>query len=210
LQLLRSSLASWYWVPSLAALSSTVKKSSLRCPRITQSKSFLFLQPIFPSQQQHQGHLQHRRKNSNAMDQSLFLAINHLPHTVMFDALAGFLSGIGQWGAIWFLIAVILFFREEKRDHWFFLPTVLATVLSLTMFRNTSQVAGSTTEAYGGHWCHNPNISRQLFVSLNACNDCLGDGVRAFARGAAASRVVLRISIFYFLIPHLPGRSLSD
>lgn len=64
------------------------------------------------------------------MDETLFLAINHLPHIVILDDLARFLSGIGQWGAIWFLIAVILFFREEKRDHWFFLPTVLATVFS--------------------------------------------------------------------------------
>jgi len=63
------------------------------------------------------------------MDEALFLAINHLPHTVIIDALAQFLSGIGQWGAIWFIIAIILFFREEKRDHWFFLPSLLATGL---------------------------------------------------------------------------------
>jgi len=30
------------------------------------------------------------------------------------------LSGIGEWGAVWFLIAIILFIREEERDHWFF------------------------------------------------------------------------------------------
>jgi len=67
------------------------------------------------------------------MDQVLFLAINHLPHIAIIDDLARFFSGIGQWGAIWFVIAVILFFREEERDHWFFLPTILATVLSLTI-----------------------------------------------------------------------------
>jgi undecaprenyl-diphosphatase len=64
-----------------------------------------------------------------AIDQSLFLLINHLPHNVLFDAVAGGLSGIGQWGGIWFIFAAILFFREEERDHWFFLPFVISGFL---------------------------------------------------------------------------------
>jgi undecaprenyl-diphosphatase len=61
------------------------------------------------------------------MDQSLFLYISHLPHPWMLNECAKFLSGIGAWGAIWFFIAIIFFFREEKRDHRFFLPSILAT-----------------------------------------------------------------------------------
>ena len=64
-----------------------------------------------------------------AIDQPLFLLINHLPHNVIFDAVASGLSGIGQWGGIWFVLAAILFFREEKRDHWFFLPFVISGLL---------------------------------------------------------------------------------
>jgi undecaprenyl-diphosphatase len=64
-----------------------------------------------------------------AIDQSLFLFINHLPHNVAFDAIAQGLSGIGQWGGIWFVLAALLFFREEKRDHWFFLPFVISGLL---------------------------------------------------------------------------------
>jgi undecaprenyl-diphosphatase len=64
-----------------------------------------------------------------AIDHSLFLFINHLPHNIVFDTLASGLSGVGQWGAIWFIFAAILFFREEKHDHWFFLPFVISGFL---------------------------------------------------------------------------------
>lgn len=60
------------------------------------------------------------------LDQSIFLAINHLPHTLVLNSFALLLSGIGAWGAIWFVIAIFLFIREEERDHWFFLPFILA------------------------------------------------------------------------------------
>lgn len=59
-------------------------------------------------------------------DSNLFLLLNHLPHTNAADALALAISGVGTAGIIWFTIATILFVREEKRDHWFFLPFVLA------------------------------------------------------------------------------------
>lgn len=64
-----------------------------------------------------------------ALDHELFLLINHLPHTYLFNELTRFFSGIGSWGAIWIVIAVLLFFREEKRDHWFFLPVIFATTI---------------------------------------------------------------------------------
>jgi undecaprenyl-diphosphatase len=62
----------------------------------------------------------------SAIDRSLFLFINHLPHNALFDAVASVLSGIGKGGLIWFVFAAIIFFREEKRDHWFFLPFAIS------------------------------------------------------------------------------------
>lgn len=61
-------------------------------------------------------------------DQSLFLAINRLPHSFIADNIALLLSGVGQWGAIWFVIAFFLFLREEKRDHWFFVPLIVSSL----------------------------------------------------------------------------------
>lgn len=61
-----------------------------------------------------------------AWDQSLFFVINQFPHTSFLDSFARLLSGIGQWGAVWFVIAIGLFIREEEHDHWFFLPFILA------------------------------------------------------------------------------------
>lgn len=56
------------------------------------------------------------------MDTSLFLAINHLPHTAITDAIALALSGAGSAGLIWFALAGWLFLREERKHHSFFLP----------------------------------------------------------------------------------------
>lgn len=61
-----------------------------------------------------------------SLDQALFLAVNHLPHTEAINMFALAVSGVGSAGIIWFLIAILLFFKEEKKDHWFFLPVVLA------------------------------------------------------------------------------------
>lgn len=60
-----------------------------------------------------------------ALDHQLFLWMNFFPHTPLLDMLANLLSGVGTWGAVWLVIAVVLFLREEKRDHWFFLPSAL-------------------------------------------------------------------------------------
>jgi undecaprenyl-diphosphatase len=59
------------------------------------------------------------------IDQQLFLFINHLPHTEFTNQVAQFFSGVGTWGVIWLGLTVLLFLREEKRDHWFFLPPLL-------------------------------------------------------------------------------------
>lgn len=54
-----------------------------------------------------------------SVDQHLFLFINHLPHNGLFNALALFLSGVGTAGIIWFVFGGLLFYFEEKKDHWF-------------------------------------------------------------------------------------------
>ncbi|OGG30449.1 hypothetical protein A3A63_02725 [Candidatus Gottesmanbacteria bacterium RIFCSPLOWO2_01_FULL_46_9] len=68
-----------------------------------------------------------------AFDTQLFLLINHLPHSEIGNTVAMFLSGIGQSGMIWFVVAICLFFREEKRDHWFFLPVFLSAGFGLAL-----------------------------------------------------------------------------
>jgi undecaprenyl-diphosphatase len=62
-----------------------------------------------------------------ALDQTIFLLFNHLPHTVLLDEIARFFSGIGTWGAVWIGIVFIFFLREEKKDHTFFLPALFVS-----------------------------------------------------------------------------------
>ncbi len=68
-----------------------------------------------------------------ALDQQLFLLINHLPHLAVSNTVALAISGVGTAGIIWFIIAILLFLREEKKDHWFFLPFILAGGTSWTI-----------------------------------------------------------------------------
>lgn len=65
-----------------------------------------------------------------SLDESLFLLFNTLPHTPFADMLAMLLSGVGSAGLVWIVISMVLFFREEKKDHLFFLPVGIAAVLS--------------------------------------------------------------------------------
>jgi undecaprenyl-diphosphatase len=67
------------------------------------------------------------------LDQNVFLFVNHLPHPWVINEFAKFFSGIGAWGGIWFVIAIILFFREERRDHWFFIPVLFASGIGLLL-----------------------------------------------------------------------------
>ena len=59
-----------------------------------------------------------------SLDTNLFLAINHLPHTAVLNMIARGFSGIGHWGLIWIVVAILLFYREEIRDHLFFIPFI--------------------------------------------------------------------------------------
>lgn len=66
------------------------------------------------------------------LDHEIFLCINHLPHTPVADAVAMTLSGVfGSMVIVWILLSMWLFVREEKKDHWFFLPVAVASGLSL-------------------------------------------------------------------------------
>lgn len=67
------------------------------------------------------------------LDHSLFILINHLPHTVLSDNLALFISGIGGFGFIWLVITFIIFIREEERDHLFFYPVLTALASSYVL-----------------------------------------------------------------------------
>lgn len=64
------------------------------------------------------------------IDQQIFLLINHLPHWSILNIFFEILSGVGSAGIIWFILAAILFLKEEKKDHWFFLPVFLSGSVS--------------------------------------------------------------------------------
>lgn len=61
-----------------------------------------------------------------SLDRELFILFNQLPHTQGLDTLAQAISGIGNAGAVWFVIALFLFFREERKGWHFFAPFVTA------------------------------------------------------------------------------------
>ena len=52
-------------------------------------------------------------------DQQLFLFINNLSHTPISDVLALTVSGIGKGGLLFLLLGLLLFVREERKDHSF-------------------------------------------------------------------------------------------
>lgn len=63
------------------------------------------------------------------LDTQLFFFINHLPHAVLTNELASFISGLGESGFIWFCIGAWFIFRGERRDHRFFLPLAGAAAI---------------------------------------------------------------------------------
>lgn len=63
-------------------------------------------------------------------DQELFYLVNGLPHTPFFHVIALFLSGVGLGALLWVGIGLIMFLREEKKDHRFFIPIGLALGMS--------------------------------------------------------------------------------
>lgn len=65
-----------------------------------------------------------------ALDRSLFFFINGLYHSPLTHAIALMLSGVGLGAFLWIGIGLVLFFKEEQRDHRFFIPIGVALGLS--------------------------------------------------------------------------------
>ncbi len=51
------------------------------------------------------------------IDKDLFNFIYGLPHNIVFNYFFSFLSGIGTWGLVWFLIMIALVIWEEIKDR---------------------------------------------------------------------------------------------
>ncbi len=68
-----------------------------------------------------------------SIDQSVFFLINHLPHPTLVNLFAQLLSGVGTAGIIWFVLGVLLFVREEKKDRRFVLQMALMGVLTFIL-----------------------------------------------------------------------------
>lgn len=60
------------------------------------------------------------------LDRSVFLILNHIRHSFLTNWIALILSGVGTAGIVWFVLGALLFLKEEKRDHWFFVLLFLA------------------------------------------------------------------------------------
>jgi len=65
------------------------------------------------------------------LDYRIFTAVNHLPHPVWADTLAGFCSGLGSYGFIWFVAGFVLFLREEVRNHRFVVSAAITATTAL-------------------------------------------------------------------------------
>lgn len=51
------------------------------------------------------------------IDHSLFLFINHLPHNFILDGIFSFFSFVGFYGAIWIILALILFLFDRIKNQ---------------------------------------------------------------------------------------------
>jgi len=66
----------------------------------------------------------------NELDKQIFLYINHLPHNDFINNIALFLTGIGTFGFIWFIIVFYIYSRAKKQGKLIFLPLMTAVALS--------------------------------------------------------------------------------
>jgi undecaprenyl-diphosphatase len=64
------------------------------------------------------------------IDSSIFLFINHLPHTPLLNEIALFLSGIGEYGVVWFFFGILLMYRENIKDRMYLISLLAAGFFS--------------------------------------------------------------------------------
>lgn len=129
-----------------------------------------------------------------ALDRQLFLLINHLPHPPLVDGAAMILSGIGTAGMIWIFLGVVLFIREERKDHWFFLPLITSFLL-----------AWLAIEAYVKPWFGRirpmPNWGAQLIIdSPGSYSFPSGHATVAFALATVLSAKEPRWKWWFYLL----------
>lgn len=60
------------------------------------------------------------------LDFNIFWFINHLSHAEPFNTIGLAISGFGKMGLIWYIMGLLLFLREEKKSHWFWVPLITA------------------------------------------------------------------------------------
>ncbi len=68
-----------------------------------------------------------------SLDRQIFFWINHMPHTMITDTVAKFFSLIGSIGFIWIVIGIVLFMKEVRKHHMFFVPILCAGGLSYVL-----------------------------------------------------------------------------
>lgn len=129
-----------------------------------------------------------------AADRQLFLIINHLPHSLYADIIASVFSGVGTAGMIWFAIAIVLFFREEKQNHRFFLPVICAGVASFVLSEYILKplVSRARPTVEMGANIAGPLLSDYSFPS--------GHATIAFAAATVLSRIEPRWTIFLYVL----------
>jgi len=66
-------------------------------------------------------------------DTNIFFSINHLPHTWWSDMVGQMFSGFENAWIVWFCIGIILFVREERKDHWFIISSGILATLTYTL-----------------------------------------------------------------------------
>lgn len=65
------------------------------------------------------------------LDRQIFLVINHLPHGVLLDNFFLLLSGIGNFGIVWFVIGALVLWEEEVRDKKGLVALIISALTSI-------------------------------------------------------------------------------
>lgn len=65
------------------------------------------------------------------LDRKLFLLINTLPHSPLLDALGLLCSFLGAFGLVWYVLALVIYIGEKKKDHTFLGTMFLVGLLAI-------------------------------------------------------------------------------